>query len=284
MKRNLSNLILIAGLLVGLCLLAYPSFSDYWNSLHQSHAISSYEEQVEELIETDFRQMWEAAASYNARILERDNIYSLSDEEKADYLALLDIGGNGIMGYITIPSIDVYLPIYHGTEKSVLQIAVGHLDWTSLPVGGEGTHCVLSGHRGLPGAKLFTALDQLQMGDIFTLSVLGEKLTYQVDQIETVLPEETEELLIQEGEDLCTLVTCTPYGVNTHRLLVRGCRIETEEEPEVVYLTSDAVVVEAETVTIAVAIPLFIAAFAFLFLRKQEDLEMIEEEYENAKK
>ena len=173
------------------------------------------------------------------------------------------------MGYIEIPSIDVHLPIYHGTDDAVLQIAVGHLEWTSLPVGGESTHCVLSGHRGLPSARLFTDLDQLKEGDYFMLNILDETLTYEVDQIRIVEPQETDDLLIVEGEDLVTLVTCTPYGINTHRMLVRGRRIATEEVRAVRRVTADAIQIEPIIVAPFVALPILLVLLIVLLIPKR---------------
>lgn len=268
-KGNFINILLVLILLVGLSLLLYPSVSDYWNSLHQTRAIASYAEQVANLDNDTYDHLWEDARAYNRSLLLRDNAFLLSEEQKADYVRLLDVSGLGIMGYIEIPSIDVSLPIYHGTEESVLQIAVGHLDWTSLPVGGMSTHCVLSGHRGLPSAKLFTDLDRLVEGDVFMLRVLDEVLTYEVDQVLIVEPQETAALHIVEGEDYCTLVTCTPYGVNTHRLLVRGHRIENIEEAKVVRVTADAIQIEPLLVAPIVAIPMLLVLLILLMLPRQ---------------
>lgn len=225
MKNKLPTLLLTAALLLGLSLLLYPSFSDWWNSFHQSRAIRSYAQTVSRMDEQQFSLLWEEAAGYNRAIQNRDNRFVLTGEEEAHYARLLNTEGNGIMGYVQIPAIDVTLPIYHGSEERVLQVAVGHLPWSSLPVGGESTHCVLSGHRGLPSARLFTDLDKLKPGDSFSLHVLGETLTYTVRDIRVVEPHETEALMIEEGEDLCTLVTCTPYGINSRLLLVQGQRI-----------------------------------------------------------
>ena len=272
MKKNKGNfitLLLVLILLAGLSLLLYPSVSNYWNSLHQTRAIATYAEQVANLDNDTYDQLWEDARAYNQSLLSRSNAYLLSDEQKAEYERLLDVSGLGVMGYIEIPSIDVSLPIYHGTEESVLQIAVGHLEWTSLPVGGESSHCVLSGHRGLPSAKLFTDLDKLQEGDRFMLRVLDEVLTYEVDQILIVEPRETAALHIVEGEDYCTLVTCTPYGVNTHRLLVRGHRIENIEEAKVVHVTADAIQIEPLLVAPIVAIPMLLVLLILLLLPGQ---------------
>ena len=268
-KGNFITILLFLILLVGLSLLLYPSVSDYWNSLHQTRAITTYAEEVANLDNDAYDQLWQDAASYNQSLLTRSNTYLLYDEQKAEYERLLDVSGLGIMGYIEIPSIDVSLPIYHGTEESVLQIAVGHLDWTSLPVGGMSTHCVLSGHRGLPSAKLFTDLDRLVEGDVFMLRVLDEVLTYEVDQVLIVEPHETDALHIVEGEDYCTLVTCTPYGINTHRLLVRGHRIENIEEAKVVRVTADAIQIEPLLVAPIVAIPILLLLLILLLLPRQ---------------
>ena len=207
---NFTTVLLVILLLAGLSLLLYPSVSDYWNSFHQTPAIATYAEEVASLDTDKYAELWDDAAEFNANIPSRDNIFLPSDEELERYNSLLNLSGTGIMGYIEIPTIDCTLPIYHGTDEGVLQIAVGHLDWTSLPVGGAGTHCVLSGHRGLPSAKLFTNLDKLVVGDVFMLRILDEVLTYEVDQILIVEPSETDALQIVPGRDLCTLVTCTP--------------------------------------------------------------------------
>lgn len=208
----------------------YPTVSNLWNRAHQSRAIATYSEQVEKLDDSENQDMLKAARKYNKSLLKKSDHWKLSKKDKKKYESLLDISGTGIMGYIEIPKIDCSLPIYHGTDEGALQIAIGHLEGSSLPVGGKSTHCVLSGHRGLPSARLFTDLDQMEEGDLFILNVLGKKLAYEVDQIRVVLPEETSDLEITEGEDLCTLVTCTPYGINTHRLLVRGHRTKYVEE------------------------------------------------------
>ena len=267
--NHLITILLVLIFLLGLSLLLYPAVSDYWNSKHQTRAIAVYSEEVSGLDENQYQALWEAAAAYNASLLERNNAYLLTEEQKAAYEQLLNVSGLGIMGYIEIPSIDCSLPIYHGTEESVLQIAIGHLEWTSLPVGGESTHCVLSGHRGLPSAKLFTNLDKLQEGDVFLLRVLDEVLTYEVDQILIVEPQETGALRIVEGEDLCTLVTCTPYGINTHRLLVRGHRIENAPEARLVRVTADAVQIEPLLVAPIVALPMLLLLLILLLLPKR---------------
>ena len=264
------TLLLILILLAGVSLLLYPTVSDYWNSFHQSRAIASYAEQVANIDDAQYEELWDAARDYNQSLLHRPNDFLLSDEQQEIYKSLLDFGGNGIMGYIEIPMIDVMLPIYHGTKESVLQIAVGHLDWTSLPVGGAGSHCVLSGHRGLPSARLFTDLDKLKVGDVFMLHVLNEILTYEIDQILIVEPQDTDPLLIEPGKDLCTMITCTPYGINSHRMLVRGHRIESQEEPKDIRITADAVRIEPLMVAPIVAVPILLALLIILLLPKQK--------------
>ena len=268
-KGNFTTLLLILVLLAGLSLLLYPSVSDYWNSFHQTRAIATYAEKVANLNQNQYDEIWAAAESYNASLTDRVNAYLLSDAQKEEYQQLLNVSGLGVMGYIEIPSIDCSLPIYHGTEESVLQIAVGHLEWSCLPVGGESTHCVLSGHRGLPSAKLFTNLDKLREGDIFLLRILDEVLTYEVDQILIVEPQEVGALQIVEGQDYCTLVTCTPYGINTHRLLVRGHRIDNVEEAKTVRVTADAVQIEPLLVAPIVAIPILLLLLILLLLPKR---------------
>ena len=257
-KGHLSTIILILVFLVGLSLLLYPTVSDYWNSLHQSRAIAEYAEQVANLDNDQYEQLWTAAEAYNKSLAGRAIAYTLTEEQTEEYEQLLNVSGLGIMGYVEIPSIDCTLPIYHGTEESVLQIAVGHIEWSSLPVGGESTHCVISGHRGLPSAKLFTNLDKLVEGDIFMLRVLNEVLTYEVDQILIVEPQDTSALLIEGGQDYCTLVTCTPYGINTHRLLVRGHRVENAAAANTVRVTADVIQIEPVIVASVVAVPILL--------------------------
>ena len=229
-KKHISTIVIAVVFLVGLGFLLYPTVSNLWNRFHQSQAIATYTKQVENLDDSENKKMLKAARKYNKSLLKKSDHWKLSKKEKKKYESLLDVSGTGIMGYVEVPKIDCSLPIYHGTDEGALQIAIGHLEGSSLPVGGKSTHCVLSGHRGLPSARLFTDLDQLEEGDIFVLNVLGRKLAYEVDQIKVVLPDEMSDLEIVPGEDLCTLVTCTPYGINTHRLLVRGHRTEYVEE------------------------------------------------------
>ena len=266
MKKHLPTVILILVFLAGLSLLLYPTVSDYWNSFHQSQAIASYAQAAVELDDDTYERLRTDAAAYNARLAQSGQHLILSDEEQADYAAQLDVTGTGIMAYIEIPKIKCALPIYHGTDEAVLQIAVGHIAGTSLPVGGESTHCVLSAHRGLPSAKLFTRLDELAEGDTFLLQTLGETLTYEVDQILIVLPEEVEALKIQEGQDLCTLVTCTPYGINTHRLLVRGHCIENQADAATIRVTADALQIDPVLVAPIVAAPILLGLLIALLV------------------
>lgn len=230
MARRITRILLVLILIVGVGIMLYPTASNWWNIRHQSRAIAQYDEEVNNRSEAENQAMLKAAQEYNESLLSLADQWVMSDERQEEYDSLLDVSQTGVMGYIEIPKIDISLPIYHSVEDSVLQVAVGHLPESSLPVGGESTHCVLSGHRGLPSARLFTDLDQLEEGDLFILNILGEKLAYRVDQIKTVLPEEKDDLAIVEGKDYCTLMTCTPYGVNSHRLLVRGERTAYVEE------------------------------------------------------
>ena len=269
-NNNWTTVFLVLLLLAGVSLLLYPSLSDYWNSMHQTRAIASYAETVSQLDTAQYDEMWKAAQDYNRSLAQRETAFALTDEQKAAYESLLDVSGLGVMGYIEIPEIDCSLPIYHGTEESVLQVAVGHLEWSNLPVGGEGTHCVLSGHRGLPSAKLFTNLDKLAVGDTFLLRVLDEVLAYEVDQILIVEPEQVDALGIVPGEDYCTLVTCTPYGINSHRLLVRGHRVENTPEAARMHVTADATQFDPLLVAPVLAIPVLLLLLIILLLPKRQ--------------
>ena len=264
MKNRIITAVLIILLLTGLSLLLYPSVSNYWNSFHATQAVSNYVQDVQKLDRSWYETMWDDAVAYNKSLLSRSTDFALTDKQERQYSDLLNIDGTGIMGYVEIPAIKLSLPIYHGTEDSVLQIAAGHIEWSSLPTGGASTHCVLSGHRGLPSAKLFTNLDQLVAGDTFAIRVLDEIMTYEVDQILIVEPEDVSALTIEDGKDLCTLVTCTPYGVNTHRLLVRGHRVE--NRPETARVTSDAIQIEPLIVAPLVALPVLLALLIVLLL------------------
>lgn len=265
-KSSFVTVILIAAFLIGALLLLYPTISDFWNSFHQSRAIASYAEQVADLDENAYDRLWEDARIYNKTLGDRMNRFVMAEEQKKAYAALLNIADNGVMGYIEIPKVRCNLPIYHGTDEAVLQVAIGHVPGSSLPVGGESTHCVLSGHRGLPSAKLFTNLDELETGDVFMLRVLDETLTYEVDQIRTVLPNELGDLAIVEGEDYCTLVTCTPYGINSHRLLVRGHRVENHAGASPIRVTADAMQIEPLQVAPLVAAPILVVMLVVVLI------------------
>lgn len=268
-KGNFITLFLVLILLVGLSLLLYPTVSDYWNSFHQTKAIAEYSESVAKLNKKQYDKILSAAKKYNKSLAENGSSSVLTEAQKKEYLSMLDVSGLGIIGYIEIPEIDCTLPIYHGIDEAVLQIAIGHLEWSSLPVGGNSSHCVLSGHRGLPSAKLFTNLDKLKEGDAFMLHVLDEVLTYEIDKILVVEPQETGSLRITPGKDYCTLVTCTPYGINTHRLLVRGRRIENLDSSDTIRITSDATQIEPLLVAPIVAIPILLILLISLLLPKR---------------
>lgn len=267
MKHRSTTILLVAAFFAGLALLLYPTVSNYWNTYHASRAVAAYVQNVAELEQPQYDEMRRAAAAYNSALSERRG-YSLSAEQNIQYSELLDISGTGVMGYLEIPAIGLTLPIYHGTGDAALQTAVGHLEWSSLPVGGSGTHCVLSGHRGLPSAKLFTDLDQLALGDTFVIRVLDETLTYEVDQILIVEPTDLSALQIKAGQDLCTLLTCTPYGVNSHRLLVRGHR--TADRPEAARVTADAIQIDPRVIAPIAALPMLLALLIALLVSGQK--------------
>ncbi len=262
-NSRLGTALLFLLFFLGVGIIAYPTVSDWWNSFHQSRAIASYANTVEAADNAEMDAMLEAAYAYNRALAAGDAGYVLDEKQRADYESQLNLSGNGVIGFIQINAIGCNLPIYHGTDETVLQIAIGHLEWTSLPVGGPSTHSALSGHRGLPRARLFTDLDKLVEGDTFTITVLNQVTTYQVDQIRIVLPYEMQDLAIEPGMDYCTLVTCTPYGINTHRLLVRGRRIENAADEVVV--TAGAIRIPNYVAIPAVAIPLlFVSLLAML--------------------
>ena len=261
--KFLRQYFLYIALIVGVFLLVYPSVADYWNSFHQSRAIMTYAENVARMDRRQYAEMIRAAELYNEKLSRTGIQWYMEEEQIREYESLLDVDGSGVMGYVDIPKISVKLPIYHGVSDRVLQTSIGHIAETSLPVGGPGTHCSLSGHRGLPSAKLFSDLDKLIEGDTFTLSILNETYTYEVDRIRVVEPEDISGLKIEKGKDLCTLVTCTPYGINTHRLLVRGHRVRNENgDAQVV---ADAVQIEAAFVAPFIMIP-FVAVLLLILL------------------
>ena len=268
-KRWWVDLLLVLILLVGLGIVAYPTFSDYWNSFHQSRAIISYAESVATLNTEEYEKVWDQALQYNQWMSTKSNQWQVEPEETEFYNTLLNVGGTGNMGYVSIPRINVNLPVYHGTEESVLQTSVGHIEGTSLPVGSVhdendfskvsfASHCVISGHRGLPSAKLFSDLDRMEIGDVFTFSILDQTLTYEVDAINVVEPNDSQMIEIVPEKDLVTLVTCTPYGINTHRLLVRGHRIENEKEALNARITADAIRIDAIYAAPFIAAPVLV--------------------------
>ena len=262
-KKKSSTLLLVLVFLVGLAVMLYPTISDAINRRHQSYAVASYTESVDSMSDADYTAYFDAADAFNQQIAaDPDALYH--PEQFPRYADTLDITGTGIMGYITIPRIHVELPIYHGTGDAVLQSAAGHLEGTSLPVGGESTHAVISAHRGLPSAQLFTHLDQLEVGDTFTITVLDRVLTYEVDKITIVLPTEVDDLKVVDGRDYVTLMTCTPYGINTHRLLVRGRRIATPENLKHIRVTSDARQIEPIVIAPVLAVPMLLVLLAVL--------------------
>lgn len=265
MKKHVSTFFLILLLVAGIGFLLYPSVSDYWNSFHQAQAVAGFEKEVEQTDESELNNLWQEAEEYNRELVTKLDRWHLTKEEYRAYKQLLSVSDTGIMGTVEIPKIKVSLPIYHGIEENVLEVAVGHIAGSSLPVGGESTHAVLSGHRGLPSAKLLTNLDKMEEGDRFVLQILNRKMTYEVDQIRIVEPEDTDDLRIEEGMDYCTLVTCTPYGVNSHRLLVRGHRVE--NEAEAIRVTSDAVRIDPLIVAAVLAVILLLLLFIWLMIR-----------------
>lgn len=267
MKSKISNIIIVLVLLTGLSLFLYPMISEYVNSKHQSRAIQSYEQAVSSGMSSETIENYFAKADeYNRMLASADGAFYHPDSVPG-YRETLDVTGTGIMGYITIDKIKVELPVYHSVDVNVLQIAVGHLPGTSLPVGGKGTHAVLSGHRGLPSSKLFTDLDKIEVGDVFYITILNRLLTYQVDQVKTVVPTDVDDLQIERGKDYCTLMTCTPYGINSHRLLVRGVRVDNEEEKAPVYIANEAYQIDPLIVTPVVAAPMLLALAVVLMVQ-----------------
>ena len=265
MRKKFGNAILVLIMLVGIGLLVYPTFSDWWNSFHQTRAIAGYTAAVANMDREEFDRMWAEAEAFNTYLSQKSGRFNLSEQEIETYNSILDVTGTGIMGYIDIPSIKISLPVYHGTDEAILQIAIGHIIGTSFPIGGEGSHSAVSGHRGLPSAKLFTDIDQLQAGDKFLLQVLDRTLTYEVDQIRIVLPQELQDLEIDPYSDYCTLITCTPYGVNTHRLLVRGHRVD-NDNTDATRVTADAMRFEPVIVAPLVAAPILFILLIYVLI------------------
>ena len=256
LKKKLPTILLVLVFLTGVGLLLYPTFSDWWNSFHQSRAVASYMDSVTHLDTTKYEEILAKADAYNQALSKTGIQWIVDEEQEKAYNEQLNVNESGIMGYIDIPKINITLPIYHGTDEAVLQVAIGHLTGTSLPVGGESTHCIVSGHRGLPSARLFTDIDKLVDGDTFTMTVLNRTVTYQVDQIRIVEPTDLSDLQIEKGKDLCTLVTCTPYGINTHRLLVRGHRVANAQGDAPVI--ADAMQIESIYIAPFMAVPMLI--------------------------
>ncbi len=266
MRKHLTTVLIIVMFIVGLSVLLYPAISNYINQKNASNVISEYNDKLENTSSDRIDSMFAQAQDYNKRLGETSSAF-YNPELVKGYDTTLDITGTGIMGYIDIDRIGVELPIYHTVDDSVLSAGAGHLEGTSLPIGGASTHCVLSGHRGLPSAKLFTDLDELEVGDEFTITVLDQKLTYRIDRIKTVKPSETEDLQIESGKDYCTLMTCTPYGINSHRLLLRGVRVETAEEKPGIFVKNEAFRIDPLVVTPIVAVPMLVAALVFVLVR-----------------
>ena len=279
MKKHSGTILLVLIFFVGLAVMLYPTISDYINQRNQTRVVNSYAQQVDGLSDADYTAYFDAADVFNQEIAaDPDALYHA--DRFSTYSITLDVTGTGIMGYITIPRIGVELPIYHGTSDAVLQVAAGHLEGTSLPVGGESTHAVISAHRGLPSAKLFTNLDQLEVGDTFTITVLDRVLTYEVDKISIVLPTETDELKIAEGKDYVTLMTCTPYGINTHRLLVRGRRVETPDQYKHLRVTAEALKIEPIIVAPIMALPMLLILLIGMLISTRKPKKTRGEEHE----
>ncbi len=262
MKSKKSTIILLVSFFIGLSVLLYPSVSSYWNSKTQSEAIVDYESMLAQYKPEDYTAVWAEAEAYNQSLSELDEPL-IEHNRLADYNSILNVGGTGMMGYITIPKISQELPVYHGTSDGVLSVAVGHLQGSSLPVGGESTHCVVSAHRGLPTAVLFTHLDRMELGDTFYFTILDRTITYEVDQIRIVEPDDTSLIQIADGKDYCTLLTCTPYGINTQRLLVRGHQVDAKQTRNL-YIANEAYRIEPLTVMPIVALPIIFVLLIYV--------------------
>ncbi len=275
MFRKISTIIMLSLFFIGLSVLLYPAISSYWNSKTQSHAVENYENMLENLGDIDYNSLFKAAESYNESLAKLPTQLSDYPVLSKDYTAALNLGGDGMMGYISIDSIGVTIPIYHGTSETVLSKAAGHVEGTSLPVGGVSTHSVISAHRGLPNAKMFTDLDKLQLGDTFKITVYDKVMMYEIDSILTVTPENATNIVVEEGEDLCTLLTCTPYGVNSHRLLVRGRRVDALT-PKTTYVGAGAFRIDALIVTPIVALPILLVLIIYVVLQPVKQEKLIE--------
>ncbi len=269
MKKHATDILLVLVFIAGLSLLLYPTVANWWNNRVQSRAVASYNASLSKV---SYHQYWSAARAYNERLAADPDRFHITQSPAAmdEYNSLLNVAGSGIMGRIKVPKLNIEFPIYHGTSEGVLQIAIGHIEGTSLPTGGKGTHCALSGHRGLPSAMLFTELDEMEIGDTFMLYVLDEVLTYQVDQILTVLPHEMDGLAIDPEEDYCTLVTCTPYGINSHRLLVRGVRVDGVQTRARITFSSDATVIDPIKVALCIGGPAAALYLAIMMIKPRK--------------
>lgn len=263
-KINVSSIILVLIFIAGLSLLLYPSIASWWNYQHATHAIDTYDQTIQILTGNDYKEIFDAADKYNQRLLKQGNRFYPNELEHQEYMNQLSVSGTPMIGFIDIPLVKISLPIYHGTTEEVLSNGVGHIEGTSLPVGGLSTHAVLSGHRGLPSAKMFDDIVKLVEGDTFSVTVLDRTFTYEIDSIRTVLPNEIENISIEDGRDLCTLVTCTPYGINTHRILITGHRIE--NLPADYNGRAEAILFDSKLVALFIAVPILIILFIYLMV------------------
>ena len=278
-RNNLITVLMVCGMMTGIFLLLYPSVANYWNSFHQSRAIASYSEAVARMDKKDYKAIMDSAREYNKNLAETGMRWTLTDAQRAEYEKQLAVEGSEVIGFVSIPKFHIKCPIYHGTDEAVLQVAVGHLEASSLPVGGKSTHTLISGHRGLPSARLFTDIDKIKEGDTWTITVLNETLTYECDQIRIVLPDDLSDLTIEEGKDLCTLITCTPYGINTHRLLVRGHRVPNANGSA--DITADAIQIEPIYIAPFLAIPVIVLLIILLLISTRKAKRFNSEEYKS---
>lgn len=276
-KVKWSTFILLAVFFVGLCVMLYPAISNFINSKSQSQAIVDYDKMLQNIPKEDYTKYFDEASQYNMQLAELENPLAPKDKLEC-YNEILDLTGTGMIGYITIEKIGVELPVYHGTSDDVLSFAAGHLEGTSFPVGGQSCHSVVSAHRGLPSAVLFTNLNRMELGDTFYFTILDKTITFQVDQIKTIDPNDISQLKIESGKDYCTLLTCTPYGINTHRLLVRGVKIDSVKQSKV-YITSDAHQIDSLIITPIIGLPILFTLMMIVLFKpvKKDDLnDMLE--------
>lgn len=276
-RNNLVTVLMCLAMFIGIILLLYPSAANYWNSFHQTRAIAGYTESVSSMSREDYSKILDAAREYNERLAETGMRWNMNDAQREEYNRQLVIEGTEVMGYVSIPKFHIKCPVYHGTDEAILQVAVGHLEASSLPVGGRSTHSLISGHRGLPSARLFTDIARMKEGDVWTINVLNETLTYECDQIRVVLPDDLSDLKIEEGKDLCTLITCTPYGINTHRLLVRGHRIPNLDGPA--DLTADAIQIEPMFIAPFLAVPMLIILLILMIITTRRAKRLTSEDH-----